>query len=202
MLCLPCLLLMFANPFWLEKMPADWTDIELSQIFVDSPWTQALGPPARAAFASPSVQLYLATAAPMAEAEEERAKRLKARRKPGEKEEEDPLGEDYQAWLEDNRASQIVVAVRLGFNQKLFDGGEMKRMEEESYMQVGRKKVKMSGHFPPTPRDPYLRIAFPRQPLEDEKTVLFFIYVPGLPLPMREVQFKVKDLMVNGKPEL
>jgi hypothetical protein len=200
MLCVPCLLLMFASPFWVDKMPKEWTDIELSQIFVESPWSQPLSAPVRSAVPSPSVPMYLATAAPMAEAEKERARRLKVRRKGPE--DEDPLEEDYRAWLEDNHTTQIVVAIRLGLNQKLSDAAEMKHMEDECYMQVGHKKVKMSGHFPPTQRDPYLRIAFPRQPLEDEKAVAFVIYVPGLPIPVREVQFKVKDLMLNGKPEL
>jgi hypothetical protein len=199
MLCVPCLLLMFAGPFWVDKMPSEWTDIELSQIFVDSPWSQPLSAPARSAVPSPSVQMYLATAAPMAEAEKERARRLTARRKG--KEYEDPLEEDYQAWLEDNRATQIVVAIRLGLNQKLSDAAEMRHMQEESFMQVGRKKIKMTVHFPPTARNPYLRIAFARQPLEDEKTVRFVLYTPGLPIPIREVQFKLKDLMVNGKVE-
>ncbi len=148
MLCVPCLLLMFAGPFWVDKMPAEWTDIELSQIFVESPWSQPLSAPARSAVPSPSVPMYLATAAPMAEAEKERARRLKARRKG--QEDEDPLEEDYRAWLEDNHATQIVVAVRLGLNQKLSDAAEMKHMEDECYMQVGHKKVKMTGHFPPT----------------------------------------------------
>jgi hypothetical protein len=200
MLCVPCLLLMFASPFWVDKMPKEWTDIELSQIFVESPWSQPLSAPARSAVPSPSVPMYLATAAPMAEAEKERARRLKVRRKG--QEDEDPLEEDYRAWLEDNHVTQVVVAIRLGLNPKLSDAAEMKHMEDECYMQVGHKKVKMTGHFPPTTRDPYLRIAFARQPLEDEKVVTFVIYVPGLPIPVREVQFKVKDLMVNGKPEL
>ena len=47
-------------------------------------------------------------------------------------------------------------------------------------MQVGARKIKMTGHFPPTSRDPYLRMAFPRQPLGDEKTLTFALYIPGL----------------------
>jgi hypothetical protein len=192
---------MFAGPFWQEKMPADWTDVELSQFFVDSPWAQMASPPSRSAPA-PTIQVHLATAPLMVEAEKEREKRLKARRKAGEEEKEDPLAEEYQAWLEDNRTTQIVIAIHMASNLKLSDETEVKHMEEDSFLQVGRKKVKMTGHFPPTSRDPYLRMAFPRQLLGDEKTVTFALYIPGLPLPFREVQFRIKDLMVNGKPEL
>jgi hypothetical protein len=191
---------MFAGPFWQEKMPADWTDIEVSQIFVDSPWAQTVSAPTRSAPA-PAIQVYLATAPAMEAAEKERAKRVKARRKAGEEEKEDPLEEEYRAWLEDNRATQIVIAIRMASNLKMSDEAEVKHMEEESFLQVGRKKVKMTGHFPPTSRDPYLRMAFPRQPLGDEKNLTFSLYIPGLPLPFREVQFKVRDLMVNGKME-
>ena len=194
------LFLMFAGPFWQEKMPADWTDVELSQLFANSPWAQVVGAPSRSAPAPP-VQVFLATATPMVEAEKERAKRLKARKKAGEEEKEDPLAEEYQAWLEDNRATQIIVAIRMGSNLKMSDEAEVKHMEEDSFLQVGRKKVKMTGHFPPTSRDPYLRMAFPRTPLADEKTLTFALYIPGLPLPFREVQFRLKDLLLNGKPE-
>jgi hypothetical protein len=90
----------------------------------------------------------------------------------------------------------------MALNLKLSDESEVKHMEEDSFLQVGRKKVKMTGHFPPTSRDPYLRMAFPRQALGEEKTVTFALYIPGLPLPFREVQFRLKDLVVNGKPEL
>jgi hypothetical protein len=194
------LFLMFAASFWQEKTPADWTDVELSEFFVDSPWAQASAATRTSAPGVP-VQVYIATADIVVEAEKEHAKRIKARRKPG-TEKEDPLAEEYQAWLEDNRATQIVLAIRIGANPKLSDQTEIKHMEDDSFIQVGRRKLKMTGHFPPSSQDPYLRMAFPREPLGDEKTVTFGLYVPGLPLPFREVQFKLKDLMVNGRPEL
>jgi hypothetical protein len=193
------LFLMFAGPFWQEKMPADWSNVELSAFFVDSPWAQVLAAPARAPVASPSVQIYLATAAPAVAAEKERAKRIQARRKEAK---EDPLAEEYQVWLEDNQATQIVVALHMSANAGMSQESEVKHMEEESFMQIGRKKFKMTGHFPPSSQDPYLRMAFPRQNVDDEKIITFALYVPGLPLPFRQVQFKVKDLIWNGKPEL
>jgi hypothetical protein len=201
MAALALLWLMFAGPFWQEKKPVDWTDIEVSQLFAESPWAATVGPPSRNA-AAPSVQVYIATAGPMLAAEKERERRLKARRKPGEPEKDDPLAEEYRLWLEDNLASQVVLAIRLNPNAQLSQESEVRHLEEESFMQVGKKKFKMTGHFPPTPTDPYLRLAFPRPDMVDEKTALTFsFYAPGLPLPFREVQFRVKDLMVNGKAE-
>jgi hypothetical protein len=69
-------------------------------------------------------------------------------------------------------------------------------------MRVGRKKYKMTGHFPPTQNDVYLRMAFPRQVLESDKSVVFELYVPGLTPPFRTVEFRVKDMIVKGKLEL
>lgn len=195
------LFLMFAGPFWQEKTPADWTDIEVSQMFVDSPWAANASLPPRAGPA-PAVQLYIATAGPMMAAEKERAKRVLARRKPGQEVQEDALEEEYQAWLEDNRTTQVVVAIRIGTTTKMSEEIEIKHMEDESFMQAGRRKVKMTGHFPPSSRDPHLRMAFPRiEGLDEKATVTFGLYIPGLPMSFREVQFKVKDLTLNGKLE-
>ena len=174
--------------------------MEISQFVADSPWAQMVGSPSRG-IPAPSVQVFLATAAPIVEAEKERAVRAKLRRKQTETA-EDPMAEEYRLWMEDNHVSQIVLAVRLAPNAGLATESEVRKMEEESYMQVGKRKVKMTGHFPPTKSDPHLRMAFPRMEPGDEKTVTFAIYVPGLPLPFREVVFKLKDMVLNGKLEL
>jgi hypothetical protein len=105
-------------------------------------------------------------------------------------------------WLEDNLSKNIVVAIRTFRTQDFDDGAQTKRMEEETLMRVGRKKFKMTGNFPPTQRDPYLRIAFPREVQAGDKAVLFELYVPGATPPYRTVEFKVKDMMVGGKLEL
>ncbi len=197
---IPLLFWLAGNPFWMEKPPSDWTDVELQEFFVDSPWARTVAGPARTTGARP-VQVYLATAAPVVEAEKERDKRAKAKRKPGQKEVEDPLAEEYRAWFEDNHESQIVIAIKIGMNPDLSKEAEVRHMEEDSFMQIGRKKIKISGHFPPTPSDPFLRMAFPRQPIGDEKKITFSLYIPGLPLPFREAEFHPKDMVINGKPE-
>ncbi|MBZ5600763.1 MAG: hypothetical protein LAO79_00485 [Acidobacteriia bacterium] len=189
------LVLLFAAPFWEAKAPADWSEEELAQMFTDSPWAQALVAPASA----PAVPAYFATAAPMAKAELERDRRHRAKRPDAPP---DLLAEEYRAWFEENRATQIVLAIPTG-NARAFDDSQSTReMEEQSVMRIGRRKIKMSGHFPPSPGDPYLRIAFPREVKENDKTVTFDLYIPGVAIPFRTVEFRVKDMIVNGKLEM
>ena len=191
----PLLLFLFAAPFWDAKAPADWTEDDLQRLFTDSPWAQMVTAPGRVA-PGPAVQVYLATAAPMDQAERERDRRSR-RQGPA-----DVLAEDYQAWLKENRAAQIVLAVRIANNAGFFDEREVRRMEEECVMRVGRKKFKTTGHFPPSAGDPYLRLAFPREVQPRDKSVVFELYLPGVPIPDREAEFGVKEMMVRGKLEM
>jgi hypothetical protein len=94
------------------------------------------------------------------------------------------------------------MVVRIFRSKDFDDGAQTKRMEDDTLMRVGRKKFKMTGNFPPTQRDPYLRIAFPREVQATDKSVTFELYVPGATPPYRTVEFKVKDMIVNGKLEL
>ena len=190
----------FAAPFWETKAPADWDDSELQRMLTDSPWAQMVTAPDQGD--APVVQIYLATAAPMEAGEHERDLRAKRRRPPGAPAPEDQLGEEYRAWLGDNRGTQIVLSVRIANNAAFFDEQETHRMEEESVMRVGRKKFKMTGHFPPTASDPYLRLAFPRRVESSDKTVLFDLYLPGVAMPFREAEFTVKNMIVKGKLEM
>lgn len=197
------LLSLLAAPFWESKAPADWSGNELVLLLTDSPWAQMVAAPASTTGgAAPALQIYLATAGPAAAAEREIARRAERARKPGAPVKEDPLAEEYRAWFEDNRATQIVLAVRIANNRGFSDEKETRHMEEESVMRVGRKKFKITGHFPPSAGDPYLRLAFPRQVKASDKTVSFDLYLPGVSMPFREVEFAVKDLMVNGMLEI
>jgi len=191
------LLLSLAAPFWETKASADWTDAEVVSLLTDSPWAQMVFAPGKNS--APPIQVYLATAAPIEQAERERNLRAARRRPPAAKPVEDQFAEEYRAWLEDNRVTQIVVAVRIANNKGFFDEKEMHSMEEESVMHVGRKKFKMTGHFPPSASDPYLRMAFPREVTASDKTVSFDLSLPGVEMPFRQIEFKVKDLMVGGK---
>jgi hypothetical protein len=194
------LLTLFAEPFWEAKTPAEWSDAEVMSLLTDSPWAEMVGGPGKAN-ASP-VEVYLATAAPIALAETERDLREKRRRPANAQPVEDPFAEEYQAWLEDNRTSQIIVAVRAGRNPAFSDQHEVHQMEEESIMRVGRKKLKMTGYFPPSASDPYLRMAFPRQVTVNDKTVSFELYLPGVPIPFRAVVFTLSNMLFRGKLEM
>lgn len=192
------LLLFLAAPFWETKAPAEWTDEELQRLLTNSPWAQLAAAPANSN--GPGVLVYLATAAPMEQAERERDRRtLRKRPVPPTP---DPLAEEYRVWLEDNHVTQIVLAVNI-WNTKAFSGArDVARMEDECMMRAGHKKLKITGHFPPSPGDPYLRLAFPRQVDPGDKTVSFDLYLPGVPMPFRTVEFSIKDLIVKGKLEM
>jgi hypothetical protein len=138
----------------------------------------------------------------MEAAEKEADRRVRIRRKPGTETAPNPLAEEYRAWLEENRASQIVLAIRIENSRAFSDDREIQRMENESVMRAGKKKLKMTGHFPPSDGDPYLRIAFPRQVESGDKTLAFDLYLPGVPVPYRNAEFKLKDMVSAGHLEL
>lgn len=190
---------LMAGPFWESQPPTQWTDAQLEDFLADSPWAQMAPGPGKSAL---PVNVRLATAAPIEQAEREQARRAELRRKPGPPPLEDPGAAEYRLWLEDNRATQIVLAIRMNTNEGLLDEREVRRMEDESVMRAGRRKIKMTGHFPPSARDPYLRLAFPRQVQLSDKTVTFDLYLPGVSAPFRSVEFKLKDMVVGGKLEL
>lgn len=181
------LLLFLSHPFWESRPPEKWTDHEIDTILHASPWCQAVGP-------DPEVLVYLATAAPIEEAEGEL--RVRSRH---------PLGEpdpDYVDYLRQNGADSFILAIRwpaAGFGTE----HERKRMENESAMVIGKKSYPILGHFPPTTTDPVLRLVFPRREWKPaDKSVVFRLYLPGLPFPEREARFWVKDLMYHGKLEM
>ncbi len=189
-------LLLFADPYWVSQRPAEWSDAQIIALLSSSPWAQAVDGPTPNA---PPVQVYLATAGPIRLAEQERDRRIAARRKPG-----TPVPEniEYRLWMEDNQATQIVLAVYIQNNKGFLDEKEVQRMEQETSMRAGKKKIKMTGSFPPSDSDPYLRLAFPRQVDLSDKSLLFELYLPGVPAPYRNAEFKLKDMVSNGKLEL
>jgi len=152
------------------------------------------------------VRVFFATAPIMEQAERERLRRAQLKSPPKNANapvpEPDPLAEEYREWLEANRASQIVVALSIPNLTVFSDEREVRRMEEESYLQVGRKKIKMTGHFAPSSGDPYLRLAFPREVRPSDKSIVLQLYLPGIAIPYRQAEFFVKEMIVNGKLEL
>jgi hypothetical protein len=189
-----------AGPFWQEKPPAEWTDPELISLLTNSPWAQMV--PAPSGADAPAIEIYVATAGPMEKAERERDRRYKIKRPQSAPVPGAALVEEYRAWLEENRATQIVVAIAIHDGKAFADEQETRRMEQESVMRIGKKKFKITGHFPPTTADPYLRLAFPRAATEADKSVIFDLYVPGVAIGFRSAEFRIKDMLVNGKLEM
>jgi hypothetical protein len=176
-------LLFLGKPFWEAKVPEQWTEREIELLRTASPWAQMTGP-------APEVLVYLATAAPIEEAESEvRLRGKKPLREP------DP---DYSYYLVQNRETHFVLAISYPRIPPI-DAQEERRLEDETLMIVGRKRYRMVGHFPPTLSDPVLRLVFPREVRASDKAVTFRLYLPGLEFPDREVEFRVKDLLYHGK---
>jgi len=173
-------LVLMAAPFWESKAPRDWTDDELQQLLTDSPWAQTID----------GVALFLASARPLREAEREMARRTKTA---------DP---EFADFMEQDQGKHIVLAIACRNLNALADAAEAKRMEEESILKVGKKKHKITGHFPPTPSDPYLRLIFPREIGPNDKSLVFELYIPGASLTYRMVEFRLKELGYRGAPEM
>ena len=180
-------LFFFAAPFWEAKPSEKWTLTEIGQMLTDSPWAQTIGP-------EPNVLVYLAAAAPIEQAESElRLRSRRALRQPD---------ADYQAYLSENRETHFVLAVNYPERARLRIAEEQRRLEKETVLRIGRKEYPITGHFPPTPSDPVLRLIFPREVRESDKKVVFRLYLPGVNFPDREVEFTVKELMYHGKLEM
>jgi len=98
--------------------------------------------------------------------------------------------------------SRLVECVRV-FKREAFEANkDVARMEEESVMKIGRRKIKITGHFPPTVNDPYVRFAFPREVKPTDKNVSFELYIPGVAGGYVTAEFPVKDMLVKGKLEM
>jgi hypothetical protein len=183
-------------PFWESKAPHDWTDAELTEALHSSPWAQVAT--AEGLLRSPGVPTYLSSALPMQEAEAEVRRRREIRNRPTGPAETD----EYREYLKAQKDKPIVLTIDFRDPIALADGAESKRMEEECVMKIGRKKYKMTGHFPPAPDDPYLRLVFPRVVGPKDKIVEFDLYLPGVPDPYRAVEYLIKDMVYKGKLEL
>jgi hypothetical protein len=186
------LFFMMAARFWESKPPAEWTERELEIIVSDSPWAQS----ARASATAPEARIYLATAEPMRLAEKEMRRRYVRAGKAV-----DEMHEEYELFLRENASKAIVVAINLPAANFPTDGAEIKNMEQECVLKIGRRKFKLAGHFPPSPTDPYLRLAFPREVRPEDKDLDFQLYIPGLSSPFREVRFVLKELRFKDSVE-
>ncbi len=184
-------LLMLA-PFWEAKAPADWSAGELGQMFHQSPWAQ-IAEPVSATGGEKDVDVYLASAKPMRDAEEEHWKRNRK--------DADPLADEYRAWIEANAGKYIVLAVQAPMAPEFADGEEVGVMKKETSLRVDRRRYRMAMYFPPSSTDGTLRFAFPREVSAKDKKLKFEFYVPSIRGQFREAEFALKDLNFKGQPE-
>jgi len=186
-------LLLLAAPFWETKQPRQWSDEELQEMLTDSPWAQTT----TFRDAAPVV-VYLAGAKPLLDAEAEKQRRYS---KTGSAPAAAGPNSEYDVFLAQNKGKLIVLAIGNPNVAALSEEAEVKRMEEESVLKLGKRKVRMRGHFPPTPSDPVLRLVYPR-PAEAVKDLDFELYIPGVTGPYRQAIFRWKDLAYQGKIEM
>ena len=190
------LLLTAGAPFWETKTPDRWSDDEIQEVLRASPWAKTLTLET-AVGSLPGIPVYLATARPVRDAEEE------LRRRPGkQKPSEFASDDEYAEFLKDNPGKYIVLAVALPDPRVLADTKEYSRMEKECQLRIGRETFRLAGHFPPTPSDPYLRLIFPRAVKRDARTLRFELYLPSVPAPYRNADFDVRHLLFKGQPEM
>ena len=189
-------------PFWESAPPVEWSEEQLILLLNNSPWAQTVGDGVGRAtrLPGPPVLMYLASATPLRQAEEELIRR-RYKQQPDLHAAIVDAREEYQAYLAEQAGKVIVVAIPLNANA-LADVGETKRMESESLLRVGKRKVKTTGHFPPTPADPILRLIFPKDLPEGTKEFTVEVYLPSIPAPYRSATFRVKDLVYRGQPDL
>jgi len=176
------LLALAATPFWEARQPKDWTEDELRQMLVNSPWARA--------------EVYLASATPMKIAEEEWRRRHIAKQFDA----PEPAEDDYFEFIRNNPGKHIILAVRVDDFNQLLKAEEVREMEKSCVLKSGKQKLKVSGHFPPSSHDPVLRLVFPR-PQTLDKTLKFELYLPGVAGTFRQVEFYLKEMSFQGKPE-
>src|ERR1044072_1262815 len=127
-----------AAQFWETKAPQDWSEEQLRILLTDSPWAQKVP--------GDGTIVFLATAPPIQNAEREIWRRRTAKGST-------PPDPEYAEFLDNDKGRHIVLAIAYDDAKPLAIAGEAKRMEQESMLKVGKKKYKMTGLFPPTPRD-------------------------------------------------
>lgn len=166
--------LLAADPYWVSKECAQWSEEELELFLNDSPWARAAEAVAMRGARGRSSQTFLASAEPMRAAELE----WRRRRLPKDVRENDGAWQEYQEFLGKDGGKFLVLAVVIP-KAATMDAGEMAEMENQSKLRIGRKKVKMSGYFPASESDPFTRLLFAREGSEEAKELVFELYVPG-----------------------
>lgn len=181
---------MAQSAFW-TKPATEWTEEQLEGILRESPWAQPAVGSNRTGLSANSLPTFIASAKPMRAAEAEWVRRRV--RKPDVARAILSARAEFNEFLDKNEGKVIALAVACP-PEALADAQDSRKMEEESFMKAGKRKMKLIGHFPPSPSDPVLRLVFTRDVDPKAKTLEFEFYLPGGPSPYRWVSYKVADL--------
>jgi hypothetical protein len=182
--------LLAADRFW-QRPPQEWSEEQLESLVRDSPWARAAEGSHRTGLGANPVNTFLASAKPIRLAEEELIRRRIKR--PEVARAIRSSRAEFNEYLDKHAGKVIALAVACEPNA-LADGQDARKLEEDTYMKAGRKKIKLMGHFPPTPNDPFLRMLFPRDIDAKAKTIEFEFYLPGGASPYRLATYRVAEL--------
>lgn len=180
-----------AVPFWDVKPPTEWSIEEVRTMLTNSPWAQMVD--AGANNPAPPVQVYIATAQPIQLAEDSVRAATKAK-------EDDPSWVEYRDYLVENSSKYVVIAIEVLKAEAFLDNAETTRMEKESELRIGKRKYKVTGHFPPSASDPHARLVFPRDVRPGDRSLAFDLYIPGAGSPYRRAEFPLKEMTYHGQP--
>ena len=189
------LTLLTATPFWDGLDVKEWSEEQLIDFFGNSPWSQ----PAESTSGN-GVLTFLATAKPVQLAEVEKRRR-QMKKVAGVDVIQDPAWDEFLEFLERDTSKYIVLAVAIP-TEATREASEMSLMENQSFMKLGKQKIKMSGYFPPSPTDPYTRLIFPRAGADKVKELSFELFLPGTGTPYRQVFYPVKAMNYRGRLEM
>ncbi|MFN7924227.1 MAG: hypothetical protein U0Q16_29265 [Bryobacteraceae bacterium] len=173
---------LLAASFWDSKEPKDWSEDELNRLLTDSPWARS--------------DAYLASSEAMRLAEQEWRRRHEAKQLDA----PDPGEDDYFEFIRNDRGKHVVLAVRVTDFNQMADAKEIREMEKNCWLRSGKQKIRASGHFPPTSRDAFLRLVFPR-PEAAVKNLKFDLYLPGVAGTFRQLEFELKEMSYKGRTD-
>lgn len=176
--------------FW-DKPATEWTEEQLETMLKDSPWAQPAEGSRRTGLSANSLTTFLASAKPIRAAEAEWVRRRV--KKPDQARAIREARAEFNEYLDKHAGNVIVLAVQCP-PDALADAQDARKMEEETFLKAGKRKVKLMGHFPPSPSDPLLRLIFQRDVDPKARMLEFEFYLPGGPSPYRMVTYKIADL--------
>jgi hypothetical protein len=191
------LLMLAAQSFWQTREPGDWTRMEAQTLLRASPWTGLADVESKMAGAP--LPVVLLSAAPVQHALDRLDQTEPEPTSLGDAAAELP---EWRLLLREKPGAYVMLGVVLPDPDRAEEGRESKEFERQTAMRAGKRRVKPEMVFPPSRRMPWTILVFPRPAgVESAKSLRFELYVPGAGNPFRAVEFKVADLMYQGRAE-